>query len=358
MPSVAEELAALRRQSLAKNHAAKLQNANGLSTPEHEEQAIKTSNAQIRSAAYKEEAAKALNAGTKAVDQDLDLRMQQTATKKEEQKKRRESTMKNNAGTKAVDKHLDFERQKAAQKKEDQQKHKEAIQKNNAGTKSANLNYEGSKSNLIVEDQEKLKETAKAEVVDGEEKKVQETEAEKATNGISQLPEVEEVPDLPDVPELTADPSISMAAPLRRVQNRAEKKARKFMQKLGMRAIPGVSRVTLKLSGKQGYFTISQPDVFEKNGSYIMFGEAQQGSGMPRMEQQQAQAAQQLETPVTESVPAAPAEEQDEEVDESGVDPKDIDLVISQAGCTRAKAVTALKDNDGDLVNAIMSLTA
>ena len=43
--------------------------------------------------------------------------------------------------------------------------------------------------------------------------------------------------------------------------------------------------------------------------------------------------------------------------DEEGVEAKDIELVMSQAGCTRAKAVKALKENDLDLVNAIMSLT-
>ena len=51
------------------------------------------------------------------------------------------------------------------------------------------------------------------------------------------------------------------------------------------------------------------------------------------------------------------AEESEEEVDETGVEAKDIELVMSQAGCTRAKAVKALKENDGDLVNSIMSLT-
>ena len=50
-------------------------------------------------------------------------------------------------------------------------------------------------------------------------------------------------------------------------------------------------------------------------------------------------------------------EEEDEEVDTSGVEEKDIELVMSQAGCTRSKAVKALKENDGDLVNSIMSLT-
>ena len=47
----------------------------------------------------------------------------------------------------------------------------------------------------------------------------------------------------------------------------------------------------------------------------------------------------------------------EEEVDETGVDAKDIDLVISQASCSRAAAVKALKNNDGDIVNAIMELT-
>ena len=35
---------------------------------------------------------------------------------------------------------------------------------------------------------------------------------------------------------------------------------------------------------------------------------------------------------------------------------KDIALVMSQAGCSRAAAIKALRDNDGDLVNSIMSL--
>ena len=31
--------------------------------------------------------------------------------------------------------------------------------------------------------------------------------------------------------------------------------------------------------------------------------------------------------------------------------------VVGQAGCTRAQAVTALKNNDNDIVNAIMEMT-
>ena len=52
------------------------------------------------------------------------------------------------------------------------------------------------------------------------------------------------------------------------------------------------------------------------------------------------------------------AEEDDgEEVDESGVEPKDIELVMTQASVPRGRAVKALKASGGDIVSAIMELT-
>ena len=50
-------------------------------------------------------------------------------------------------------------------------------------------------------------------------------------------------------------------------------------------------------------------------------------------------------------------EEDDEEVDATGVEPKDIELVMTQAAVSRSKAVKALKSADGDIVSAIMELT-
>lgn len=44
----------------------------------------------------------------------------------------------------------------------------------------------------------------------------------------------------------------------------------------------------------------------------------------------------------------------DFKVDETGVEVKDIELVMSQANVSRAKAVRALKNNNNDIVNAIM----
>ena len=50
-------------------------------------------------------------------------------------------------------------------------------------------------------------------------------------------------------------------------------------------------------------------------------------------------------------------EDDDEEVDESGLEAKDIELVMTQAGVSRKKAVKALKENDNDIVNSIMALS-
>jgi nascent polypeptide-associated complex subunit alpha len=145
-------------------------------------------------------------------------------------------------------------------------------------------------------------------------------------------------------------------------QNRSEKKSRKAMQKLGMKPVANIMRVTVKKS-KNILFVISRPDVFKSPSSdtYIIFGEAKIED---LSAQAQSQAAQQFSKPDMSSMPAAGAASSaatggasDEAVDETGVDSKDIELVISQASCTRAQAVKALKNNDGDIVNAIMELT-
>ena len=47
-------------------------------------------------------------------------------------------------------------------------------------------------------------------------------------------------------------------------------------------------------------------------------------------------------------------EEASDVVDESGLDPKEIEMVMAQASVSRAKAVKALRANDNDVVNAIM----
>merc|ERR1719145_551402 len=58
-------------------------------------------------------------------------------------------------------------------------------------------------------------------------------------------------------------------------QSRAEKKSRKAVQKLGLKPVPGIVRVTVKKS-KNILFVISEPDVHKSptSDTYIVFGEA------------------------------------------------------------------------------------
>ncbi|CAN0843636.1 Nascent polypeptide-associated complex subunit alpha-like protein [Linum grandiflorum] len=143
-------------------------------------------------------------------------------------------------------------------------------------------------------------------------------------------------------------------------QTRSEKKSRKAMLKLGMKPMTGVSRVTVKKS-KNILFVISKPDVFKSptSDTYIVFGEAKIEDISSQL---QSQAAEQFRAPDLSHLNAKPetsamAEDDDDDVDETGVEPKDIELVMTQAGVTRAKAVRSLKAADGDIVSAIMELT-
>ncbi|CCD71933.1 Nascent polypeptide-associated complex subunit alpha [Caenorhabditis elegans] len=140
-------------------------------------------------------------------------------------------------------------------------------------------------------------------------------------------------------------------------QSRSEKKARKLFSKLGLKQVTGVSRVCIRKS-KNILFVINKPDVFKSPGSdtYIIFGEAKiedltQHAQMSAIENlKPTREAPQLKT-VEED------ENEDVEEDSTGIEEKDIELVISQANTTRNKAIRALKEADNDIVNAIMSLT-
>ena len=182
--------------------------------------------------------------------------------------------------------------------------------------------------------------------------------------------ENEDDDDMPELEENTGDNSNEGGADEDSSggkQNRSEKKARKAIQKLGMKPVEGIHRVTVKKS-KNILFVIKKPEVFKSQASntYVIFGEAKIED---LSAQQQAAAAQQFQqTPeftqattqdgsTTENNNDDDDAEEDGEVDETGVEGKDIDLVMAQASVSRAKAVKALKNNDNDIVNAIMELT-
>nr|TKW18765.1 hypothetical protein SEVIR_5G453300v2 [Setaria viridis] len=126
------------------------------------------------------------------------------------------------------------------------------------------------------------------------------------------------------------------------------------MNKLGIKTINGVRRVTLK--NKNVLILITQPDVFESPNSdtYVIFGEAKLMEVGPHAAERFK--ASDPSITISNAEPSA-ASQDDEEGDESGVEPDDIELVMTQASVSRSRAVKALKAADGDIVNAIMELT-
>lgn len=162
-------------------------------------------------------------------------------------------------------------------------------------------------------------------------------------------------------------------------QSRGEKKARRAMQKLGLKHIPDVTRVAIRKS-KNILFVINKPDVYKNpmTDTYIVFGEAKiedlsQKAQMAAAEKftkpQDGALAGALAGALSGDGSALPGslaankketiqeESDDEEADATGLEEKDIELVMSQANVSRNKAVKALKENTNDIVNAIMALT-
>jgi len=159
-------------------------------------------------------------------------------------------------------------------------------------------------------------------------------------------------------------------AALDKIQSRSERKARKALLGLGLKKVPGITRVTLRRP-KNILFVIASPDVYKSQNSdcYIVFGEAkiedmnssaqlsaaQQlasggGAGIPSLENSGVGGDDD-----DDDIPELEAVEEEGPVDETGVEPKDIELVMQQVGCSRAKAVKVLKESGGDLINAIMA---
>ncbi|KAK5048066.1 GAL4 enhancer protein [Exophiala bonariae] len=161
------------------------------------------------------------------------------------------------------------------------------------------------------------------------------------------------------------------------VHSRNEKKARKAIGKLGLKHVPGITRVTLRRP-KGILFVISNPDVYRSptSNTWIIFGEAKIED---LNSQSQAAAAQQLAAAeaanadhsghdhdhdhdhgkgkAVEDKKVEEEDDDDEEVDDSGLEAKDIELVMTQASVSRKKAVKALKENGNDIVNSIMALS-
>ncbi|KAF8577253.1 nascent polypeptide-associated complex, alpha subunit [Ramaria rubella] len=180
---------------------------------------------------------------------------------------------------------------------------------------------------------------------------------------------IEEVHSHSDHSDHEEDPTSTAA--LDKIQSRSERKARKALLALGLKRVPNITRVTLRRP-KNVLFVIASPDVYKSPNSdcYIVFGEAKIediNSQAQLSAQQLAQAGAGTGAVATlpgaigggddedDDMPELEAPEEEGEIDETGVDAKDIELVMQQVSCSRAKAVRVLKDSGGDLINAIMA---
>merc|ERR1711953_979483 len=98
-------------------------------------------------------------------------------------------------------------------------------------------------------------------------------------------------------------------------------------------------------------FVIASPDVHKSPNSdtYIVFGEAKiedlSAQAQASAASQFAGSANSLTEPAKKDETTVSVEEDAGDVDETGIEPKDIELVMSQVQCTRSKAVSALKKN-------------
>lgn len=198
-------------------------------------------------------------------------------------------------------------------------------------------------------------EDAKADTAPSKDKKV--------SNQPNDMPPLEN-PDIPPSSEPVDDANKEAT----NKQSKNEKKSRKAVQKLGLKPVSGITKVTLR-KGKNYLFVINQPEVYKSPASdtYIIFGEAKVEDTSTAAFREAAEKFKTGESAKAEQPPllvdaaqqpAGGSKGAAEAVTEEGVSEKDIQLVLDQApNATRAQAVQALKKTNGDIVAAIMELT-
>jgi nascent polypeptide-associated complex subunit alpha len=161
-----------------------------------------------------------------------------------------------------------------------------------------------------------------------------------------------------------------------RTIGRKERAARKEISKAAtLKAMPKIKRVTFKRHNGP-VFAISNAEVFydTTSGAYIIYGQpmvesnglSAHASAAQRMAAEKAAAGINDSLTGNSNITVEDDEtsasgnkynDNEEEVDASGLDEKDISIVMDQANVSRSKAIKALRANNNDIVNTIMELT-
>jgi len=300
MPSIQEELAALRSRKLTSKEAGKLKDATPMSTPAAVEATLQEHKIHLKHVDTILPAT-AAPTGSVTVDMESSFYLQQTAKKQQDKKKKQEAAENLRSYVAPV---------LGAKQSLDTAK--------NAGTPSAAADSAPEPKPVVTS--EPVEDTRESDVL---------KEATLTTPGDDDCGEIPNLDPITDIASLKAlDVATPADAVLESKLNRSEKKSRKMMQKVGMRSVPGIVRATFKTSQKEGVFVIENPDVFTSDSTtFVIFGNAKN-----------------LRDRAEKREPAAPQSSDD------------VELVMQQAGCSRAKAVSALKENKGDIVNTILAL--
>ena len=152
-------------------------------------------------------------------------------------------------------------------------------------------------------------------------------------------------------------------------QTRMEKKSRKALSRFGLKPVEGIIKVTIRKS-KHLLFSITNPEVFKSPTSdvYIIFGDAKidDGTSQPTTSANKYPLTNfaNCESAPTETWTTSQygqEEEQEKEagsLDMTGLEERDVQLVMAQCQCKRTEAIAALRKNNNDLVESIMSLSA
>ncbi|OMH79452.1 Nascent polypeptide-associated complex subunit alpha [Zancudomyces culisetae] len=162
--------------------------------------------------------------------------------------------------------------------------------------------------------------------------------------------------------------------------NKLEKRARKVLEKQGLVLVPGIARLTIKrtntkLNDKSNILFINRPEVYKSltSNTYVVFGKAEQLMNddffnlQQQMQAAAAAAAEQQAAPSVEDVQkmteslsvssqSKDTSEKEPEEDSTGLNQEDISLVMKQASVSKNKAIKALRENNNDVVEAIMTL--
>ena len=168
---------------------------------------------------------------------------------------------------------------------------------------------------------------------------------------------IEEDNDVPSLEAVEEDKGDKTGA------GKQAKRYAKAMAKMGLKPEANIVRVMIR-KDKGISFAISKPEVYRFPGTntFVIFGETQledTGSDAQKAAARTVAGAA-APTPAAEAAPSAAAPAaggDDDNEDATGLQEKEINVVMAQASVTRGKAIRALRNNNGDIVNAIMELT-